>query len=312
MRPVKQEKRRMQETLVMRSPVGPGAAESAQARPRRREIGATSMVLGVGVLVSAAWAFSRWGGYAAESRAAYNLGLAGGLMMLALFLYPLRKHFRFMHGFGPAKYWFALHMTLGILGPLFILVHSRFQAGSVNAGIALASMSLVAGSGIVGRFIYTRIHHGLYGRRANLKELRELAGLHSKEVQSKLAFAPKVENALTTFETALVTPHRDPLRSAWAFATLWPRGRTVYFQCARELNRFYRTHAREQGWDRAKTQRRLQAAKRLVSAYLLSVQRVAQFNTYERLFSLWHVLHVPLVYMMVLSAIAHVVAVHMY
>jgi hypothetical protein len=33
---------------------------------------------------------------------------------------------------------------------------------------------------------------------------------------------------------------------------------------------------------------------------------------YERLFALWHVLHVPLVYMLVAAAIAHIVAVHMY
>ena len=302
----------MQETLMMQSPVRLDAAQAAPAKLRKREMGASTMLLGVTLLVLAAWAFSRWGGYTAGSSTGYNLGLAGGIMMLLLFLYPLRKHFRFMHGLGPAKHWFALHMALGILGPLFILVHSRFQVGSVNAGIALASMSLVASSGIAGRFIYTRIHHGLYGRRANLKELRELAGLNSKEVESKLAFAPSVENALTTFETALATTHRDPLRSAWEFATLWLRGRTVYFQCARELNQLYRIHAREQGRDRAKYQRRLKAAKRLVSAYLLGVQRVAQFNTYERLFSLWHVLHVPLVYMMVFSAIAHVVAVHMY
>jgi hypothetical protein len=233
-------------------------------------------------------------------------------MMLLLFLYPLRKHFRFMHGLGPAKYWFAGHMTLGILGPLFILVHSNFHVGSINAGIALASMVLVAGSGIIGRFIYTRIHHGLYGRRANLKELRELAGLNSQEVESKLAFAPKVESALTAFESALATPPRDPLRSAWAFATLWLRGRFVYFQCAHELDQLYKRHARRKGWDQAKYRRRLKAAKHMVSEYMQGVQRVAQFNTYERLFSLWHVLHVPFVYMLVLSAIAHVVAVHMY
>ena len=46
--------------------------------------------------------------------------------------------------------------------------------------------------------------------------------------------------------------------------------------------------------------------------YLDSVQRVSQYAAFVRLFSLWHVLHVPLVYMLVLSAIAHVVAVHMY
>lgn len=302
----------MQQTLSMQSPTRLNAPQDKATKPRKREIGATAMLLGVSFLVACAWAIGRWGGFTAGSRVGYNLGLAGGIMMLLLFLYPLRKHFRFMHGFGPAKYWFALHMTLGILGPLFILAHSRFHVGSINAGIALASMSLVAGSGIIGRFIYTRIHHGLYGRRASLQELRELAGLNSKEVQSKLAFAPEVEGALADFEAALATPQRNRLRSVWTFATLWLRGRIVYKRCVRELNRLYRAHAHSQGWDHGKTQRRLAAAKRLVRTYLQGVQRVAQFNTYERLFSLWHVLHVPLVYMLVFSAIAHVVAVHMY
>ncbi len=86
----------------------------------------------------------------------------------------------------------------------------------------------------------------------------------------------------------------------------------VYFQCARELNQLYKRHARSKGWDHAKYQRRLKAAKQMVFAYIQGVQNVAQFNTFERLFSLWHVLHVPFVYMLVFSAIAHVVAVHMY
>lgn len=296
----------------MQAPIGLDVAGRTSARPRKREIGAATMTLGAALLVLCAWAIGRWGGFAAGSRVGYNLGLAGGIMMLLLFLYPLRKHFRFMHGLGPAKYWFAMHMTLGILGPLLILTHSRFHVGSINAGIALASMVLVAGSGIVGRFIYTRIHHGLYGRRASLQELRELAGMNSKEVQSRLAFAPVVEQALARFESALATPQRNRLQSVWIFATLWWHSRVVYVRCARELNRLYTDHARAQGWAHAKTQRRLKAAKRLVSAYLQGVQRVAQFNTYERLFSLWHVLHVPLVYMLVFSAIAHVIAVHMY
>ncbi len=302
----------VQETLTMRSPGRLETSKTAPAKPRKREVSASVMTLGVTVLVVCAWAIGRWGGFTAGSAVGYNLGLAGGIMMLLLFSYPLRKHIRFMHGFGSAKYWFALHMTLGILGPLFILAHSRFHVGSINAGIALASMSLVALSGIIGRFIYTRIHHGLYGRRANLKDMRELAGLSSQAVQSKLSFAPGVEHALATFEAALAKPQRNPLRSAWTFITLWMRRRVVLIQCSRELNQLFKAHARQQGWDRAKYLRRLKAARKLVAAYLMSVQQVAQFNTYERLFSLWHVLHVPFVYMLVLSAIAHVVAVHMY
>ena len=40
--------------------------------------------------------------------------------------------------------------------------------------------------------------------------------------------------------------------------------------------------------------------------------RVAQFSFYERLFALWHVFHLPIFFMMVISALVHVLAVHMY
>lgn len=301
----------MQDTLVLdvaaANQVRPSANKSNMRRGRHGLFAAS-----VCLLVLIAWLMGRWGGFEPGSKTGYNLGLAGGIMMLVLFLYPLRKHFRFMHGLGPARYWFALHMAMGILGPLFILAHSRFQVGSVNAGVALGSMCLVAGSGIVGRFIYTKIHHGLYGRRASLEEIRAQAGLNSRELQSKLALAPKVEAALSRFEAMALKTHTNPLEGAWALVMLWLSAWRAHHHCVRELRRLYRAHARERGWDQAKFQRRLKAANNLVRTYLRSIREVAHFRTYERLFSLWHVLHVPLVYMLILSAIAHVVAVHMY
>jgi hypothetical protein len=298
-------------TVILDDPAIRLAAAPA-VKTARRQINHWFFVAGVGLLVALAWLMGRWGGFEPGSDTGYNLGLAGGIMLLLLFLYPLRKHFRFMHGLGSAKYWFAMHMTMGILGPLFILAHSRFQVGSVNAAVALGSMCLVAGSGIIGRFIYTKIHHGLYGRRASLQEMRARSGLSSQEVQSKLAFAPKVEETLSRFESVALKPRANPLAGAWAFVMLWVRAHFAYRHCARELRRLYKAHARERGWDHAKYQRRLDSADRLVQTYLRSTREVAHFSTYERLFSLWHVLHVPLVYMLILSAIAHVVAVHMY
>lgn len=289
-----------------------GSAAAGASKPKRREANYWLFMVGVAALVLCAWLIGKWGGFEPGSEMGYNLGLAGGIMILLLFLYPLRKHVRFMHGLGPAKYWFALHMAMGILGPLFILAHSRFSVGSVNAGVALASMCLVAGSGIIGRFIYTKIHHGLYGRRASLEEVRARAGLDSGEVRSRLAFAPRVEEALARFEASALKAHANPLVGAWVFMTLWFRARITHWQCARELRRLFRVHAAERAWDQSKYRRRLQGATRLVGAYLGSIREVAHFHTYERLFSLWHVLHVPLVYMLILSAIAHVVAVHMY
>ncbi|NWG39724.1 MAG: hypothetical protein HXY27_07145 [Hydrogenophilaceae bacterium] len=266
----------------------------------------------VGLLVGAAWLIGQWGGYEPGSAIGYNLGLAGGVMMLVLFLYPLRKHLRFMHHLGPAKYWFAMHMAMGVLGPLFILAHSRFKVGSINAGVALTCMVLVAGSGIIGRFIYIKIHHGLYGHRTTLEELRAISGLNSQEVRSRLSFAPAVESALSAFEVHALNTQGNPLLRAWNFVTLPARAYLVFLRSVRELRHLYAKQARARNWEPTKTQRRLMAAKQLVRAYLRGVQNVAHFSTYERLFSLWHVLHVPLVYMLVLSAIAHVVAVHMY
>jgi hypothetical protein len=301
----------MEYTLVLDA----AAAEAVRAAVNRldqRRASPWLFLAAVGLLVLVAWLLGRWMAFEPGSDLGYNLGLAGGVMMLVLFLYPLRKRFRFMHALGPARHWFALHMAMGILGPLFVLVHSRFQVGSLNAGVALGSMCLVAGSGLVGRFIYTKIHHGLYGRRASLDDLRRRSGRDSQEVQSKLAFAPRVEEAIARFEARALEPAGNPLTGAWVFATLWFRERQAYRGCARELRRLFKAQARERHWDRAKYQRRLSAANRLVRSDLQSIREVAQFSTYERLFALWHVLHVPLVYMLILSAIAHVVAVHMY
>ena len=36
-------------------------------------------------------------------------------------------------------------------------------------------MLIVAGSGLIGRYLYARIHHGLYGQKATLNELRSEA-----------------------------------------------------------------------------------------------------------------------------------------
>jgi hypothetical protein len=50
----------------------------------------------------------------------------------------------------------------------------------------------------------------------------------------------------------------------------------------------------------------------MVDAYVAALVKEAQFSAYERLFSLWHALHIPLFVMLLLTGILHVVAVHLY
>ncbi len=153
-------------------------------------------------LVWLVWEFSQKGYFKAGDDLGYWIGVAGGAMMLLLFSYPLRKRYRFAHGWGRMKLWLWLHVSLGIMGPLLILAHSTFRVGSLNAGVALYSMVIVALSGVVGRFIYARVNRGLYGERTNLHDLEAHAGLQQSEARSRLSFAPAVERRLKAFAGA--------------------------------------------------------------------------------------------------------------
>lgn len=233
----------------------------------------------------------------------YYLGLAGGLMMLTLLLYSFRKHIKFMQGLGKLKYWFRLHMILGVVGPTLILFHTTFRLGSMNASIAFYCMLLVAGSGLIGKFAYTRIHRGLYGSRNSLKEAREELAGSSGDVKSKLHFFPKVEKKISHFEYLALEKKRGFLEGVWFFLSFDVRRMVIAWQCRRYI---YKKLGPERMHDVAKE------ASSLVSQYLIQIQTVAQFKKFEQIFSAWHVLHIPLMYMMVATAIFHVLWVHMY
>jgi hypothetical protein len=258
------------------------------------------------VLLAIAWLASTTGSYTPGSSIGYLLGVTGGTMMLLLFLYPLRKRVPLMRGWGHTKHWFALHMLLGVLGPLFILAHSTFQVRSINAAVALGSMLLVAASGVIGRYIYTRLHHGLYGERARARELQLQFSERLLQLAPLVQQLPRVKEMLDSFEAQALRPRPHRLAQIWAFLTFSIRARLTRARCEQLLRRAHRgLHGREAHVSFAREHA-------LLSEYFSSLQRAAQFSTWERLFSWWHVLHVPLVYMLVLTAIAHVVAVHIY
>ena len=53
-------------------------------------------------------------------------------------------------------------------------------------------------------------------------------------------------------------------------------------------------------------------ARTYIDRRLAATQRVAEFQGYERLFSLWHALHIPLIFMLIIAAVVHVIAVNVY
>lgn len=250
--------------------------------------------------------------YTAKEGVGYYLGIAGSLCMVFLLIYPARKNFRFMRTWGAVKHYFRLHTILGIIGPVLILFHSNFRLNAINSNVALFSMLLVAASGIVGRFLYLHIHHRFYGRHLSLQELQYLCGLTRTEVEHEPFITPAVRAYLQEFEAAQHFSNRGLGETLWqlvklAFVSLRIRSRVIH-----TLRRELKELARKERWSLREFRQRLERDEALVETYMKAVHRAAEFGVYERFFALWHVLHMPLFVILVVTAIVHVVAVHMY
>ncbi|MCO6413316.1 MAG: hypothetical protein J5I92_11265 [Thiogranum sp.] len=269
-------------------------------RPRFGGLLVLAGYLLVAFLIYAGWKQRLEWPLTAESGAGYALGIIGGSLMLLLMLYPLRKHARFMRRLGPVKYWFRTHMLFGVLGPVCILFHCGFQPGSLNSNAALFCMLIVASSGLVGRYFYTRIHHGLYGRKATLEELQRHAELLKQSLAGKLEQTPWILERIAAFEAQTSGHPGHLLSSLWTLLSLGFRTWALYlwFRIARVRRQF------PAGMDRSLPVH--------IGARLASIRKVAEFRFYERLFAGWHILHFPLFLMLILSGVIHVIAVHMY
>jgi len=242
----------------------------------------------------------------------YALGIIGGSLMLLLLVYSLRKRWSWLAFLGSTPSWFRFHMVLGIVGPLCILYHANFSTGATNSNVALFAMLTVAGSGFIGRYFYAHVHYGLYGRKLELSDVR--AGAEKlRSLSGNMSFLPELVGRIETSEQRLLNagPHLALLGFSKplvvALATVRERWR---------LHRYLR-HALKAGAraDRvlAAEQRRLaRAARTYIDRRLAATKRVAEFAGYERLFSLWHALHIPLIFMLIIAAVIHVIAINVY
>lgn len=242
----------------------------------------------------------------------YWLGISGGILMLLLLLYPLRKRMKILRRLGSTKHWFQLHIILGLIGPLLILYHCNFQLGSINSQVALYCMLLVAGSGIVGRHFYSRIHRGLDGHRATMLELQQELSESVNKNHGLAKILPKLASRLEQMSAELrgcqITQSLGIGRSLrWTFTHHFSR--LALELTARKELRAAAAISEALAADRKRLQR---SVSKYIRDYTRLIGQVSQFSFYERLFALWHIFHLPTFFIMVLAALFHVLAVHMY
>lgn len=250
--------------------------------------------------------------FSPEEGVGYWLGIAGSILMLMLLLYPIRKRLRALRHLGGVAGWFRAHMLFGVVGPTLILFHANFALHSLNATIATAAMLIVVASGFVGRYLHARIHMGLYGQRAALQELLADVAALKAVVNADVAWNEAFSHELSMLESYFPTPGDGETATIWSFV----RSRAQSRRSARRLSRLadhsLRLEAKKWGWTRRMRRDRMALVRTHLTMLRAAMLKTATYTFYARLFSLWHHLHLPLFVVLILAAILHVVAVHLY
>lgn len=294
-----------------------------EKRPRAQAAGSTGFahyitrpILNAGPLLFAtavmsalvfAWIKRDEGYITAEHGLGYWLGIAGGILMLILIAYPLRKRWRAFSSLGRVAGWFRLHMVLGILGPALVVLHTNFKLGSLNSRLALFTMLVVVASGIVGRYLYAKVHRGLYGAQSNLRDVLADVSALKLGLGSALANDTKMMAELETFVPD--PAHAGVLKGL--SSTLLTGFRTRAAR-ARMMAIARRHLAQDKVLSRRERRRRRRQISRHLRLYFAAVKKAERLALFERIFGLWHHLHMPLFILLALTVTLHIVAVHRY
>ena len=159
----------------------------------RARIVATAAAFVVGSAFGIEWLLSLGEGVEfGHSRRGHLLGWVGLLVLLTVFIYPLKKRYApEAPRRGWLQPWFRVHMMAGVLGPVLILIHAGAHFHALVPVLALGALALVAVSGIVGQTL-----HSLAIRQLN-QQWRELheQGLSEAEIEERLAERAAQEEA---------------------------------------------------------------------------------------------------------------------
>ena len=142
--------------------------------------------IGVGILITIVYSavvFFTRAIPAAGDLFGHGLGIFGFLLMLMTeTLYSLRKRTR-NASWGRMSSWLQFHIFTGLVGPYMVLLHTSWKFNGLAGAVTLLTVVIVA-SGIVGRYIYTRIPRTLDGleiegtlSESALRQARQLMAL---------------------------------------------------------------------------------------------------------------------------------------
>lgn len=233
-----------------------------------------------------------------------SLGVFGVLLFLLIFMYPLRKHWKWMGKIGNSRHWLDFHIVLGLTGPVVIAFHASFKFGGV-AGMAYWIMFAVALSGIIGRYVYAQVPRSMNSTEFSLQELKQRQDKLTAELAAQRVVRPGDLAILFRLPAAKYVERESLLRALCALLLIdlkrpfrvarVRRGALGFFGKVFSLFGVLssRNHKVEHIISVAREQARL--SKKLL--FLAKSQQILH---------LWHVVHRPFSYSFAVLALVHI------
>jgi hypothetical protein len=231
------------------------------------------------------------------------VGQTAGLVALAIFLflwlYPLRKKYRWLGWTGSLARWLDVHVSAALLLPLLVTIHAGWRFGGV-IGLGFWAMMLVWCSGLIGRYLYARIPRS----RAGVELSRDEITAERKRLLQALASTTGLDPR-TIEETLQPTPLPPRLGPVATLARL-ARDDLARRGAARRLRRLW---AARQGAGPRLDEDSLARATALARQEVALTQQARLLGATHDLFRYWHVAHRPFAVLALTAVIVHVAVV---
>ena len=242
--------------------------------------------------------------YPPKSSVQLILGITGaGMMASGVMFYALRKRVKALKRLGQMKYWMDFHITFCLLGPLLVTYHSAMTVKAPNSGIAFYAMLVVVASGVVGRYIYRHFQFSLSGERANLKEMTEETDLLDQKINQYFSESQKILSLIRKFFEL-----REGQKSGGLVRSFYTMARLDWLE--RKLRRKIIRYLKQKGSPPTLNKSHGEGSFENILIRRISLEKKTSIlEATTKLFSYWHKFHVPLIWILLLSFIAHVAAV---
>jgi len=225
----------------------------------------------------------------------HGLGIVGSSMILLLFLYSARKRGRFFLRFGKTARWLDIHIWFGIMGPLFITLHTAMKFGGI-VSISYFSMLAVMISGFFGRYIYMQMPRDESGVALSARQIDQRIEDLGEMLRTRYDVPAAVMLKIDSFARV---GQKQKTRGLMALVRLIGYDLTRPFR-SRRLRSYIR-RAYPGIPPKAVSQIAILARRKS-----LLTRRRAFLETVSNFFHYWHVIHKPFAYVMIVIMFVHI------